>query len=296
MDLCATAAAAGAGWVYRATTFDDDLTDVLVRAISTPGFAMVDVWELCTAYYQPQNQMKKRGLFELMDGLGYRRGLLVDKPRTEYTELSRQAAESGAPAIRKKPAIEPGHRHALKRQTGILVAGSAGQKIKSTATLLAEGGIFAGLQATQKDDYPITVKTGHSVAEIILSPERIEYTGIDVPDYVIVVSQDGARRISRQMASYPESCVVYADSSLELPATGARVRPLDLESIRRKTGPLGLATAALGAFLAETGLYPVEAIARATEAARSPKLAEAGIKALNLGAELAEPTETVRTS
>ena len=37
MDLCATAAAAGAGWVYRATTFDDDLADVLVRAISSPA-------------------------------------------------------------------------------------------------------------------------------------------------------------------------------------------------------------------------------------------------------------------
>jgi Pyruvate/2-oxoacid:ferredoxin oxidoreductase gamma subunit len=218
----------------------------------------------------------------------------VDKPRTEYTELYRQAAESGGPAIRKKPAIEPSHRHALKRQTGILVAGSAGQKIKSTATLLAEGGIFAGLQATQKDDYPITVKTGHSVAEIILSPQRIEYTGIDVPDYVIVVSEDGVRRISRQMASYPESCVVYADASLKLPATGARVRPIDLESIRRKTGPLGLATAALGAFLAETGLYPVEAVARAIEAARSPKLAEAGIKALKLGAAIVGPIEAVR--
>ena len=296
MDLCATAAAAGAGWVYRATTFDDDLADVLVRAISSPGFAMVDVWELCTAYYQPQNQMKKRGLFELMDDLGYRRGLLVDKPRTEYTELYRQAAESGGPAIPKKPAIEPSHRHTLKRQTGILVAGSAGQKIKSTATLLAEGGIFADLQATQKDDYPITVKTGHSVAEIILSPQRIEYTGIDVPDYVIVVSEDGVRRISRQMASYPESCVVYADASLELPPTGARVRPIDLESIRRKTGPLGLATAALGAFIAETGLYPVEAMAHAIETLRSPKLAEASIKALKLGAALAGPTETVRAT
>jgi 2-oxoglutarate ferredoxin oxidoreductase subunit beta len=110
LDLCATAAAAGAGWVYRATTFDDDLTDVLVQAISRPGFAMVDVWELCTAYYQPQNRMKKRGLFELMDGLGFRRGLLVDKPRTEYTELYRQATDSGGPTIRKKPPIEPCHR------------------------------------------------------------------------------------------------------------------------------------------------------------------------------------------
>jgi pyruvate/2-oxoacid:ferredoxin oxidoreductase beta subunit/Pyruvate/2-oxoacid:ferredoxin oxidoreductase gamma subunit len=286
MDLCATAAAAGAGWVYRATTFDDDLDDVLATAISRPGFTMVDAWELCTAYYQPQNRMKKKGLFELMDGLGFRRGLMVDEPRTEYTVSYRRAAESGAPAIKTKPPIEPSFAHALERQTGILVAGSAGQKIKSTATLLAEGGIFAGLQATQKDDYPITVKTGHSVAEIILSPARIEYTGIDRPDHVLVVSDDGLRRIARKMAGYPESCVIYADTSLELPPTRARVRPIDLQSIRRQTGPLNLATAAVGAFLAETGLYPVEAVARAIEAFRSPKLAEPGVRALRLGAGL----------
>jgi len=62
--------------------------------------------------------------------------------------------------------------------------------------------------------------------------------------------------------------------------------------VARRTGR----TTALGAFLAETRLYPVEAVARAIETARSPKLAEAGIKALNLGAALAGPTETARAT
>ena len=90
MDLCATAAAAGASWVYRATSFDEDLADILVRAISQPGFAMVDVWELCTAFYQPQNELKKKGLFDMIESHGLATGLLVDKPRPEYTEHYRQ--------------------------------------------------------------------------------------------------------------------------------------------------------------------------------------------------------------
>jgi pyruvate/2-oxoacid:ferredoxin oxidoreductase beta subunit len=247
MDLCATAAAAGAAWVHRTTGFDKDLPDIIAQAIEQPGFAMVDVWELCTAYYQPQNELKKKGLFELMERLGFRLGRQVDKPRAEYTEHYRRSCAGGTPAVRSKPPIEPGRGHQLERQTGIIIAGSAGQKIKSTATLLAEGGIFAGLQATQKDDYPITVKTGHSVAEIVLSPERIDYTGIDSPDYVVLISEDGVRRIRGRMAKLPASCVVYVDDSLELPPTPARVRPLALQSIRREVGPLGVATAALGA-------------------------------------------------
>jgi Pyruvate/2-oxoacid:ferredoxin oxidoreductase gamma subunit len=286
MDLCATAAAAGAAWVHRTTGFDKDLPDIIAQAIEQPGFAMVDVWELCTAYYQPQNELKKKGLFELMERLGFRLGRQVDKPRAEYTEHYRRSCAGGTPAVRNKPPIEPGRGHQLERQTGIIIAGSAGQKIKSTATLLAEGGIFAGLQATQKDDYPITVKTGHSVAEIVLSPERIDYTGIDSPDYVVLISEDGVRRIRGRMAKLPASCVVYVDDSLELPPTPARVRPLALQSIRREVGPLGVATAALGAFLQETGAYPVEALARAMKTFQRPAIAETGVKALSLGAGL----------
>ena len=69
-------------------------------------------------------------------------------------------------------------------QTGIVIAGSAGQKIRSAAGLFAQAGMFANLNAVQKDDYPITVMTGHSITEITLSPERIDYTAIDSPPII----------------------------------------------------------------------------------------------------------------
>jgi 2-oxoglutarate ferredoxin oxidoreductase subunit beta len=90
---------------------------------------------------------------------------------------------------------------ALLRRTDILIAGSAGQKIRSIATLLGAGGIMSGLHATQKDDYPITVRTGHSAAEVILSPEPVRYTGIEVPDVVLVLSQDGLSHNAKQLSA-----------------------------------------------------------------------------------------------
>jgi pyruvate/2-oxoacid:ferredoxin oxidoreductase beta subunit/Pyruvate/2-oxoacid:ferredoxin oxidoreductase gamma subunit len=272
LDLCATALAAGAAWVYRATTFDVDLADVIATALEQPGFAMMDIWELCTAYYVPRNQLRKKDLLALLDAHGFERGLLADRPRPEYALRYREACSTARQALRRKPPIERSHPHALTRQTGIVIAGSAGQKIRSTATLFAEGSLFAGLQATQKDDYPITVQTGHSVSEIILSPERIDYTGIDSPDFFLVLSADGLARVRSRI--------------LELPATKAQVRRLPLAALGKRVGKLHLATAALAALLKDSGIFPPEAFATAIESFQDAEIGERNRRAVRAGAEL----------
>ncbi len=282
LDLCATALAAGAAWVYRATSFDADLADVIAAALEQPGFAMIDIWELCTAYYVPRNELKKKDLLALLDAHGFERGLLADRPRPEYALRCREARQTP----RSKPPIERSHSHALTKQTGIVIAGSAGQKIRSTATLFAEGSIFAGLQATQKDDYPITVQTGHSVSEIILSPERIDYTGIDSPDFLLVLSADGLAKVRSRIEMLPASCILYAEETLELPATQAQVRRLPLAALGKRVGKLHLATAALAALLEDSGIFPAEAFATAIGSFQDAEIAERNRNAVRAGAEL----------
>ncbi len=287
MDLCATAIAAGAPWVYRATMFDKDLPDVIATAIEQPGFAMLDVWELCAAYYVALNELDKKELFSLLDGLSFERGLLADKPRPEYSERYWAAYKAGKSTVKKKPPIEPKYANTVTKQTGIFIAGSAGQKIRSTATLFAEGAMFAGLNATQKDDYPITVQTGHSVSEIILSPETIEYTGINSPDLFVLISEDGLKRVRSQVEKLPETCILYAEEKLQLPETNARVRRFPFSRIGRDVGRLSVAATALGTMLADTRMFPVEAFAEAIRRSQSPAIAEINVKALSAGAELA---------
>lgn len=286
MDLCGTAAAAGAAWVCRSTTFEKDLVDVMVEAIQQPGFAMLDIWELCTAYYSPRNQLKKKTLNDLLDSYGFKLGLLVNKPRAEYSARYREVYEAGKSAKKSKPPIEEEYTNAVERQTGIVIAGSAGQKIKSAATLFAQASMGSGLDATQKDDYPITVMTGHSLAEIIVSRERIDYTAIDSPDYFLVISEDGLKRARARIEKLPETCTLYADESLDLPGTKAKVIRLALAETAKKISKLSIAIIALGAMMQDAGMFPKEAFAAAISKFQKPKIAEINLQALEAGAGL----------
>jgi 2-oxoglutarate ferredoxin oxidoreductase subunit beta len=287
MDLCGTAIAAGASWVYRATMFDKDLPDVMAQAIEQSGFAMLDIWELCTAYYSPRNQLKKPDLLKLLERYGLKVGLLADKPRPEYSVHYREAYEAGKSVIKPKVPIEKEYDNSVEKQTGIVIAGSAGQKIKSTATLFAQASMLSGLEATQKDDYPITVMTGHSLAEIIVSRERIDYTAIDSPDCFLVISEDGLKRARAKIEGLPETCTLYAEESLELPETKARIVRLPWLATAKKIDRLSVAVIALATVLQDTGLFPVKAFASAISKFQKAKIAEINVKAAQAGAALA---------
>ena len=286
MDLCGTAIAAGAAWVARTTTFEKDLVDTIAQAIKQPGFAMVDAWELCTAYYAPRNQLKKKDLDDMLEGYGFKLGVLTNKPREEYSAHYRKAFEAGKSAVKKRTTIETGFDNAVARQTGIVIAGSAGQKIKSAATLLAQGAMYSGLETTQKDDYPITVMTGHSLSEIIVSRDRIEYTAIDSPDYFLVISQDGLKKARARIEQLPETCTLYAEQSLDLPETMAKVVKLPLNDVAAKISKLSIAIIALAAMLKDSGIYPAHAFANAISKFQKPTVAEMNLKAAAAGAEL----------
>ena len=286
MDLCGTAIAAGAAWVRRTTMFDKQLHETIAAAIEQPGFAMVEVLELCSAYYSPRNKLNKAALDDLLDKYGLKLGLLADNPRPEYSERYRQAYEAGKRTVKRRSAIEAQYENRVDRQTGIVLAGSAGQKIRSAAGLFAQASMFSGLEATQKDDYPVTVMTGHSLSEVIVSTERIDYTAIDVPDYFVVVSEDGLKRARARIQKLPAACVLYAEESLELPETKARIVRLPLAATARKVGRLSIAIIALAATLQDTGLFPVEALATAISATQQPPVAEINLKAAEAGAGL----------
>ncbi len=284
LDICATVIAAGAGRVYRGMTHDADLADRIVDGVRYPGFAVLDVWELCTAYYTPQNAMNKRELAALADATGMRTGLLVEKARAEFGAAYRAASKTAK--ARPRLVIEKAFESALDRQVGIVIAGSAGQKVRSTATLLARAGMLCGLDAVQKDDYPITVMTGHSVSEISLSPGRIEYTAIDKPDYFAVLSEDGLKKSRKSIGRLPESCTLYVDESIELPDTKARVKRIALSQTAKALGKLTASVLAVAAMVADAKLIPAEALEEAIRRYQPPAVAEANLKALQQGLQL----------
>jgi hypothetical protein len=64
--------------------------------------------------------------------------------------------------------------------------------------LLARAGIRCGLWSTQQDDFPISVLTGFSLSDVILSPDRIEEPERVAADYLIVLSDEGIARFRKR--------------------------------------------------------------------------------------------------
>jgi hypothetical protein len=57
--------------------------------------------------------------------------------------------------------------------------------VRWAAGLLGSASVLSGLRFAERDDYPVTVKTGHSLSEMILSPDRIDDVGIEIPDALL---------------------------------------------------------------------------------------------------------------
>ncbi|MCK6545790.1 thiamine pyrophosphate-dependent enzyme [Myxococcota bacterium] len=251
LDLCALAQAAGATFVARLPAFDPELPAVVARAAEHRGFALIDVWEFCTAHFTPANTFKKKDLLELSEAAHMPFGVLVDRGVPSWSASTPAPEHPGLPIVTEAPKapapvyLERAFAAKLERPLGMLVAGSAGQKIKSAGTMLGRASVRAGLFATQKDDYPITVKTGHSVAELILSPKPVRFTGLDTPEVAIVLAREGWLRAKKMLEAMPEDAVIFAAKGLELPKLRARVEELDLDHASRKVGKENVALWAL---------------------------------------------------
>ena len=112
-----------------------------------------------------------------MRSWGMEPGLLYDRDAIEYSGAYRvaHAAIVGSPVAEARP-VPVGFAHSLDRPMSLVVAGSAGGKVRSASRIVALGGIRSGLWAAQRDDYPVTVKSGHSVSELWIAPEEMPRT------------------------------------------------------------------------------------------------------------------------
>jgi pyruvate/2-oxoacid:ferredoxin oxidoreductase beta subunit/Pyruvate/2-oxoacid:ferredoxin oxidoreductase gamma subunit len=264
LDLARVLLAARAPFVARKLTGDRDLADVLERAIAHPGFAAVEILELCTAYATRWNPLTGATLREVAEQAGYELGVLRDEPRPTFGAAYRERhAAEGRPASATGAAEIFEHR--LERPHRLVLAGTAGERVQTAATILARAALSCGLHVTQKNDNPVTQGTGFSVSEVILDPEPILYTGIERPDAVLVVSEDGAREltVTGALARADAETLVVADDGIELPPLPGT--PLRL-SLRNAGGPKLAALAAVAAWREATGALPEEALRTAAVA------------------------------
>jgi pyruvate/2-oxoacid:ferredoxin oxidoreductase beta subunit/Pyruvate/2-oxoacid:ferredoxin oxidoreductase gamma subunit len=259
LDICGTVGVNGAGYVYRGTSFDTDLSVRIAEAIAHPGFGLLDIWELCTAYFVPANKTTRRTMEATIESLGFARGVLVDRPVRDYGDAYRAAAVGLPPRSRPTPiAVE--YSSPLTAPLALLAAGSAGAKVRSAARLIGEAGIRSGLWVTQRDDYPVTVKTGHSISEVVMSPTPLAPMGGAVPDVAVVASEDGLRKARAVLGRMrPDGLVVTIPEFAGI-ATPAEVAVIDPAKAPSRISKSAMALVLLTAAMRRREVVSVEAL------------------------------------
>jgi pyruvate/2-oxoacid:ferredoxin oxidoreductase beta subunit/Pyruvate/2-oxoacid:ferredoxin oxidoreductase gamma subunit len=302
LDLCATVAVNGAGLAWRGTAFDRELPDVIAEAIQSDSFALLDIWELCTAYYVPNNDFSRKMLLATREQLGMGAGWLKREERPEYTRrVWDTAGQAGAPRplragaaapapaaqTRLRPApVEPAYRATLDREFRLVVAGSAGGKVRSTARIAGEAALLSGLWASQADDYPVTVQTGHSTSELIFSPREILYTGVTRPDALVLVSEEGRKQAGRYLRALTPDCWLFVPPAFAGLPTPARKVVLDPETGGARPSKKSLAMLMLCAALRYLNLFPMEAYAEAIQRGQKSPIAEENLELLARSAQV----------
>ena len=251
IDLCRVVEDAHAGFVARELATDHDLAGVIADAIAHPGFSLVEIVELCTEHGTSRNEISGKALREIIERSGQRFGMLKrSTERPEFGDAYRRkfpqveiswSAPAGSAVIAQSA-------HTLRNQMGLVIAGSAGERVQTAAGILCEAAARSGLYASQKNDNPVTQGSGFSLSEVCLGREEIEYTGIEHPDAVVVVSADGLSELTDKRLFErlkPESTLLI-DASLTVPESAATVISLPFRSL---CGPGKAASGAVACYL-----------------------------------------------
>ncbi len=286
LDLLSLLRSAHAGFLARQLATDTDLSTVIADAIDYPGFSLVEVVELCTAYGTRWNELTGKTLREIVERQHYWLGEAeTEQERPTFRDLYRHQLKPPSASAADQSLPRPAVRASLDRELHVVVAGSAGERVQSAASLLCRAALAAGLYSTQKNDNPITQGTGFSLAEIGLSPQPIEYTGMEFPDVVLAVSPEGWKelRANGTLARCRPETLLVLDAQLDASSVPGHLVPL---ALRSRATPKRAALAAVAAWLEEAEILPGEAWEAALASASSERRDEARA-ALRIGREIA---------
>jgi hypothetical protein len=244
LDICQVARSAGAPYVTRCSAYQKDLPEELRQAIEFEGFAVIDIWGVCPGRYSKKNRLTPNLIEAALEKLPAQQGAVAENERREYSRHYRQLAagqQSPPPLIEIEAAFQPPQQG----RGEIVLLGSAGQRIITAGEILCLAGLSAGLHATQKNEYNITVLKGPSISELILSPEPIDFTGIESPSVIVALSQEGVDRRNDLFAHLDGSTIILKVNDVRIPTTDASIHRVDLKSLGIKKPDWALATLAV---------------------------------------------------
>jgi Pyruvate/2-oxoacid:ferredoxin oxidoreductase gamma subunit len=218
------------------------------------------VLEICPSYGVKANPGMK--LRKMVEASGLEVKVFADRQNPAFD----QAPREGLPSLLNGGTVIP--RSFDCEITGplrLVISGSAGEGVQTAAELLARSAVAAGLHVTKKGSYPVTVGTGFSSSEIIISSQPIMYTGSPTPDILVITSRDGLD-FARPIVARMKKGLILVDSSLELPENGSRIVRKDL---RGRVRARDVSLFSVMALLKEDRLVPLDALVEQIKRSRN---------------------------
>ncbi|WP_419176156.1 thiamine pyrophosphate-dependent enzyme [Desulfosediminicola sp.] len=227
LDFCKLAETAGASWVGRFLPEEKELAAGISEAVCHHGFSVLEVETVCTGRYARGNPRALREKKEHEHNPLFS-GVVSRNERLEYgDEYRRLAAEQPAKEPFTEIAVE--QTAAIDARCEIMLLGAAGQRMNTAGEILCFAAMAAGLQVTRKSDYPITVLRGHSVCEVVCSPQPIRYTGIARPDVILALAPEGVERKRSVFESVKSDCLIIKAADVEIPPSQCRIIEIDFQ-------------------------------------------------------------------
>ncbi len=244
VDPCQAAESAGAGYTSRLSAYQSDLSGEIEKAVRFDGFSVLDIWGVCPGRYTRRNKLTPSAIKQSMTELPPADGPVARNAREEYGKNYRKTA-AGKKAASADAGIEASCTPPENGRREVVILGKAGQRIVTAGELLGLAGISAGLHATQKNDYPITVLRGHSVSELVMSEKRIRYTGIERPGVILALADEGVARRTALLENLEGDPLVIKAKGVTLPEVAGQVMEIDFKALKIKSPDWALASLAI---------------------------------------------------
>jgi len=196
---------------------------------------------MCTGRYTKKNQLTPKALDQMITDLPARDGIIEKNKRPEYGDRYRALAQERK-TFPEAVTIEKQTDLKNYQQQEVVILGSAGMRIVTAGDIVCYAGLCAGMNVSMKNDYNITVLRGQSVSEILISPEKIGYPGIESPSVVLALSDEGVQRRKKIFATLKPDTFVLKERSVTIPETNADVVEIDFRKFKIKKQDWALAS------------------------------------------------------
>jgi 2-oxoglutarate ferredoxin oxidoreductase subunit gamma len=169
----------------------------------------------------------------------------------------------------------------------IRLSGAGGQGLITAGVILAQAAMLDGRNVVQTQTYGPEARLGSSKAEVIISGGVIAYPEVTIPDVLLCLSAEAARKYGQRVR--PDTVVVF-DSSSNIPREISSPGQMVWAPITRTALDLGTKvvanTVAMGVLNVLASLVSHDALAQAIAARVPARFGELNQRALTAGEEL----------